>query len=101
MQSYSRDSLSSTGDLCAVNLQLQSVQRDGGGILHNIQIDNNMSSIFEGLEVWLKGEVVVLRDYIRRQDLSTVGARAANGGISEVVVHTHSVTSSGAMPDGC
>lgn len=55
-----------------MDVQLQSVQGDGLGVLFDVEINDDSAIECELLEVWFQSQVVVLRYHVRGEELSSL-----------------------------
>lgn len=56
-----------------MNIDLESVERDGGRVLGDVEVDGDGTGILEVGKVGLKGQIVVRRDDIGGEELATLG----------------------------
>lgn len=72
-----------------MDVKLQGVDGDGLGVLGNIKIDNDSTVESELDQVRLKGQVVVRRDHVGREELpaSNVDRTRRRVGCSSVSAH--------------
>lgn len=56
-----------------MNVQLQSVEGYGSGVFDHVKVNDDVTFVGKLFEVRLQSKVIVSRDDVRREDLSTLG----------------------------